>query len=136
MKSPCARPNPRAARAVALPAQTEVREVAFNFLKSLDADDIFISYSRQDGSPYLKGLVAALSAAGFSCYTDKLGTPAGEKLPESLLRKIRLWKTFVLLATPAAIRRHENITPEIKTFAEANGTDRIACVSFVPDAEA
>ena len=36
--------------------------MAFNFLKSLDADDIFISYSREDGSAYLTGLDAALSA--------------------------------------------------------------------------
>src|SRR5215204_859523 len=130
MKSPCARPNPRAARAVALPAQTEVREVAFNFLKSLDADDIFISYSRQDGSAYLTGLDAALPARGFSCFTDKRGTDAGPTPPDTLFEKVKACKTLVLLATPGAIESPVYITPELEQFAGVNGTARIICVSF------
>jgi WD40 repeat protein len=104
--------------------------LAFNFLKTLDADDIFISYSREDGSAYLTGLDAALSARGFSCFTDRRGTDAGRLPPETLFRRIRLCKTFVLLGTPGAVASPENITPELKEFADANGTSRIICVSF------
>ena len=104
--------------------------MAFNFLKSLDADDIFISYSREDGSAYLTGLDAALSARGFSCFTDKRGTDADRLPPKTLFRKIRLCKTLVLLGTPGALGKPDNITPELKEFAEANGTSRIVCVSF------
>ncbi|HEX8335904.1 MAG TPA: toll/interleukin-1 receptor domain-containing protein, partial [Pyrinomonadaceae bacterium] len=101
-----------------------------NFLKSLDADDIFISYSRRDGSAYLTGLDAALSKRGFSCFTDKRGTAAGRLPPKTLYRKVRNCKTLVLLASPGAQERSENITPELETFAEHNGTARIICVSF------
>jgi WD40 repeat protein len=109
--------------------------MAFNFLKSLDADDIFISYSRDDGSAYLTGLDAALSAKGFSCFTDKRGTDANRLPPKTLFRKIRTCKTLVLLATPGALKSPENIAPEISEFAEANGTSKIVCVSFDQGAE-
>lgn len=104
--------------------------MAFNFLKSLDADDIFISYAREDGEAYLTGLDAALSARGFSCFTDKRGTDANPLPPETLFRKIRLCKTLVLLGTPGALRKPENIAPELREFADANGTSRIIVISF------
>lgn len=107
----------------------------FNFLKNLDADDIFISYSRDDGEAYLTGLDAALSAKGFSCFTDKRGTEAGRLPPASLFAKVRRCKTLVLLATPEALVSPENIAPEVKEFADANGTARIVCVSFDRGAE-
>ena len=61
--------------------------MAFDFLKSLDSDDIFISYSRDDGEAYLTGLDAALSNLGFSCFTDKRGTDANRLLPATLFQK-------------------------------------------------
>ena len=109
--------------------------MALNFLKFLDADDIFISYSREDGSAYLTGLDVALSKGGFSCFTDKRGTDAGKLPPETLYRKIRACKTFVLLATPGALKEPENIAPEVAEFAKANGTSRIVSVSFDQDEE-
>lgn len=104
--------------------------MAFKFLQTLGADDIFISYSREDGEPYLKGMQAALSARGFSCFSDRLGTEAGEKPPDTLYEKVRSCKTLVLLGTPGAIDSPENITPELDEFAKINGTARIICVSF------
>src|SRR5258707_15741063 len=109
--------------------------MAFSFLNNLDADDIFISYSREDGEPYLKGLDATLSARGFSCFTDRRGTDAGRLPPKTLFRKIRLCKTLVLLATPGALKEPENIAPEAKEVAEANGTARIVRVSVRRGAE-
>jgi hypothetical protein len=109
--------------------------MAPNFLKSLYADDIFISYSRKDGAAYLTGLDAALSKRGFSCFTDKRGTDAGKLPPETLYSKIRACKTLVLLATPKALEKPQNIAPEITHFANANGTSRIICVSFDQDEE-
>ena len=104
--------------------------MAFDFLKSLDSDDIFISYSRDDGEAYLTGLDAALSNLGFSCFTDKRGTDANRLPPATLFQKIRFCKTLVLLGTPGALSSPENIMPEIREFAEANGTSRIIAVSF------
>src|SRR5919109_465631 len=104
--------------------------MVLQFLKSLDADDIFISYARADGSAYLTGLDAALSAKQFSCFTDRRGTDAGSLPPETLFRKVRLCKTLVLLATPAAVEKPEFIAEELGEFAKANGTSRIICVSF------
>ena len=104
--------------------------MAFGFLKSLDADDIFISYSRDDGEAYLTGLDAALSNSGFSCFTDKRGTDANRLPPATLFEKIRLCKTLVLLGTPGALSSPENIMPEVQEFADANGTSRIIAVSF------
>src|ERR1051325_2435177 len=100
------------------------------FLKSLDADDIFISYSRADGTAYRTGLDAALSKQGFSCFADNYGTDANPLPPATLFEKIRLCKTLVLLATPCALSKPENIAPELTEFAAANGTARIICISF------
>jgi len=104
--------------------------MALNPFSGLDADDIFISYSREDGSAYVTGLDAALSAREFSCFTDRRGTEANPHLPATLLAKIRRCKTLVLLGTPAALRRPEHMAPEVEEFARANGTARIVSVSF------
>jgi WD40 repeat protein len=104
--------------------------MAFKFLKSLDADDIFISYSRADGGGYVKGIIAALSKEGFSCFSDKFGTDANRLPPETLYQKVRNCKTLVLLGTPKALEKQENIAPEVIEFAKANGTARIVPVSF------
>jgi WD40 repeat protein len=105
----------------------------FKFLKTLDADDIFISYSRVDGEAYLTGIDAALSDLGFSCFSDKRGTEANPLPPETLFEKIRLCKTFVLLGTSGAVEKSEYIAPEVEAFAAANGTARIIGVSFDRD---
>jgi WD40 repeat protein len=104
--------------------------MAFNFVKNFDADDIFISYSRADGMAYLTGLDAALSARGFSCFTDRRGTDADVLPPKTLFQKIRACKTLVLLGTPGALDNPRNITAELEVFAAANGTSRIVCVNF------
>jgi hypothetical protein len=107
--------------------------MAFKFLASMDADDIFISYSRADCSAYLNGLTAALSAKGFSCFTDRLGTDADPLPPKTLFRKVRLCKTLVLLASPGAFARPDAIAEEPCEFATASGTARIVCISFDQD---
>lgn len=65
-------------------------------------DDIFISYSRQDGGLYAAGLADRLTEKRFSCFIDKLGTEPGLALPESLKKKIRSCTVFVLVATEKA----------------------------------
>jgi WD40 repeat protein len=98
--------------------------------RSLDADDVFLSYSRQDGETYLNGLADALTKRGFSCFDDRGGTDAGRLLPKTLFRKIKNCQTLVLLATPAAIAESEFIAQEVAEFARANGTRRIVGISF------
>jgi WD40 repeat protein len=104
--------------------------MALNFLNSLDADDIFISYSREDGETYLNGLSEALTKLGFSCFDDRQGTDAGPLPPETLFRKIRGCRTLVLLATPGAVGKSKYLAEEVEKFAAANGTTRIVAVSF------
>ena len=45
--------------------------------KSLESDDVFVSYSRRDATAYAVNLVDELTKKGFSCFTDRLGTEAG-----------------------------------------------------------
>src|ERR1700741_275415 len=97
-------------------------------LGDLEADDIFISYSRKDASPYVVGLDAALAGREFSCFTDKRGTEADERLPETLLAAVRACKTFVLIVTKGACEDPHNIAEEVMTFAKANGTARVIVV--------
>ena len=78
-------------------------------LKSLASDDIFISYSRRDASTsdqevpsgatkYVIGLVDQLKKKDFSCFTDMLGTEAGEDLPPTLLENLRVAKCLLYCA--------------------------------------
>src|SRR5688572_32419296 len=116
-----------------IPGAQREKNMALDFLKSLDADDIFISYSRDDGEAYLTGLDAALSNLGFSCFTDKRGTDANDNPPPTLFRKIRTCKTLVLLGTPGALRKSKNIMPEVQEFADANATNTSTSVSIARD---
>src|SRR3954452_12035686 len=100
------------------------------FLKSLDADDVFISYSRSDGNAYVTGLDAALSALGFACFSDKKGTDANPLPPDTLYPRVALCKTLALLGTPGAVAKDENIEKEVRAFAVQNGTARIIAISF------
>jgi TIR domain len=100
------------------------------WLQALESDDVFISYSRFDGDAYVTGIDAALSARGFSCFSDKRGTDAHPLPPETLYSKVRRCRTLVLLGTPGAVSRPEHITPEVREFAAANGTSRIIPISF------
>jgi hypothetical protein len=68
----------------------------------LSRDDIFISYSRADGAAYATGLADRLTAKGFSCFLDRLGTEPDHQLPESLKRRIRSCTMAVLVGTERA----------------------------------
>lgn len=102
----------------------------FSFVNRRGTPDIFISYSREDGETYLDGLANALTKRGFVCFDDRKGTDAGTVPPETLFRLIKKSRTFVLVATPGAIRKPEYLTREVREFADANGTRRIVAVSF------
>lgn len=74
-----------------------------NFLNRLDADDIFVSYSREDGSAYLTGLDAALSKRGVSCFTDmghrEIKTTERYIRANRLTREVGIVQTVHKLAT-------------------------------------
>ncbi len=101
--------------------------MAFNALFN---DDIFISYSRRDGSDYVVGLDNELAKKGFSCFTDNKGTDAGKEPPADLYRRIRASKMLIFLGTPGAVAKSEYVAREVAEFAEANGTLRIVPISF------
>jgi WD40 repeat protein len=95
--------------------------MAFNFLKNLDADDIFISYARLDASTYAAGLADELTKRGFSCFIDKLGTDPDEDLPDSLKRKIRSCSMLVIVGTAWAAKR-QAIKEEVEVFVSTGRT--------------
>ena len=101
----------------------------FTFLLS---DDIFISYSRKDGSRYVVGLADELTKKGFTCFIDKLGTEANPVPPETLFRRIRACKLLVVLGTEGAVNSPA-VTNEITEFAITNGTSRIVPIAFDKD---
>jgi WD40 repeat protein len=93
-------------------------------LRPLNADDIFISYTRRDASTYAAGLANELSKKGFSCFIDKLGTDPDKDLPDSLKRKIRNSAMLVVVGTQWAGTR-QTIEDEIGEFV---GTGRTSIV--------
>ena len=91
--------------------------------KNLAANDIFISYARKDATTYANGLADELTKKDFSCFTDRLGTDAGEGLPPALLREVRSCRMLVVLCTKAA-KESPFVGQEISEYTEARGTTR------------
>ncbi len=81
----------------------------------LFGDDIFISYSRRDGTAYAKSLAASLP--GYSCYLDLLGTVPDKELPALMKKRIRRCTIFVLIGTEWAVQSHA-VAEEIKEFVK------------------
>lgn len=98
-------------------------------LRRLSADDIFISYSRKDGSTYALGLADALMKQGFSCFLDRFGTDSDRSLPASLISRLKNCAMLVVVATSGA-GESEAISYEISEFSRANGSSRIVPVDF------
>src|SRR4051812_28228609 len=96
---------------------------------SLAADDIFISYSRHDGSTYAVGLANELTGRGFSCFFDRLGTDADRNLPATLVEKITRSRMLVVVGTAAA-RDSLFVAQEIEFFVRARGSSRIVPIHF------
>jgi WD40 repeat protein len=102
--------------------------MSFKALRPLNADDVFISYTRLDASTYATGLADKLTQLGFSCFIDRLGTDPDEDLPDTLRRKIRNCSMLVVVGTERAAGR-EIIEKEIREFL-ASGRTSIVPVSF------
>jgi WD40 repeat protein len=83
----------------------------------LSGDDIFISYSRSDGSLYAAGLADALTAKGFSCFIDRYGVRPGHDLPADLVEKIRSCTVLVIVGTKSAAES-EFVQKEINIFTQ------------------
>lgn len=87
----------------------------------LFGDDIFISYSRRDGSLYAAGLADELTEKNLSCFIDKLGVPPDHDLPADLIRKIKNSSIFVIVGTEKAARS-SFVQKEIRAFKETGRT--------------
>lgn len=98
-------------------------------LRSLAADDIFISYTRRDASTYAAGLADELTKRGFSCFIDKLGTDPNADLPDMLKRKIRSCAMLVVICTEWAGTR-QTIEEEIGEFLHTGRRTSIVPVDF------
>jgi WD40 repeat protein len=91
------------------------QKIGRHLLDLFYGDDVFISYSRADGSSYVEGLADELTRRGFSCFLDQLGTDPDEGLPASLVAKIRGCTVCVLVASPRALIS-EAVRKEIEIF--------------------
>jgi WD40 repeat protein len=85
------------------------------------ADDIFISYSRADGTNYAEGLASQLAKRGFSCRVDLWETSPGVELPATLRRALRSSKMFVLIGTEGAAGS-PNVDLEVDEFLNTKRT--------------
>lgn len=87
----------------------------------LSGDDVFISYSRKDGSLYAAGLADKLTEKNLSCFIDRLGSEPGHELPNSLKKRIKACSIFVLVASENAAQS-ESVHMEIVTFKQTGRT--------------
>jgi WD40 repeat protein len=86
-------------------------------LRYLLGEDIFISYSRQDGTTYALALARKLSEKNFSCKFDQWGTTPGKDLPQELQLTLRRSEVLVLVCTELAAKS-ESVGKEINIFLE------------------
>jgi hypothetical protein len=98
-------------------------------LRSLTADDIFISYARRDASTYAAGLADELTKRGFSCFIDRLGTDPDADLPDTLKRKVRSCAMLVVVCTEWAGTR-QTIEEEIGEFLRTGRRSSVVLVDF------
>ncbi len=86
----------------------------------LSGDDIFISYSRSDGSHYAVGLADKLTEKNYSCFIDRYGVKPGHDLPADLVKKIANCSMMVIAGTEMAARS-EFVRREIAVFKKRPG---------------
>jgi len=81
--------------------------------------DVFISYSRRDGSDYAKSLVQALEKAPrgvrLTCYLDQREAQMDEHLPNEARRGLGWASMLVVVASPEAAKS-QNVALEISLF--------------------
>ena len=78
-------------------------------------EDIFISYSRADGTAYAAGLADLLSRKGFTCFLDQWGSEPGREIPLRVLRTLRRSSMLVLVGSARAANS-EAVEREVVTF--------------------
>ncbi len=68
----------------------------------LFGDDVFISYSRNDGSDYAAALGEALTRLNLSCRLDQWDTEPGLEMPPRLVRAVRDSSLLVVIGSIGA----------------------------------
>ena len=87
-----------------------------NWIKSyIFGYDIFISYSRKDGTQFASSLANTLTEKKITCFIDQWGTEPGEKLPKGLKRTLMNSRIMVIVASPKAVHS-ESVLQEIDLF--------------------
>ena len=79
------------------------------------SEDVFISYSRADGSRYATGLAGELARHQFNCIIDVFAAETGRDMPPNLSRALRRARQLVVLATEGAVRS-EGVAWEVARF--------------------
>jgi hypothetical protein len=90
------------------------------------SDDVFVSYSRADGSTYAAGLASRLAGEQFSCRFDQWRTTSGRKIPPELLKALRRSALLVVVCTPESAKS-EHVADEVSRFKKT-GRDIIPII--------
>ena len=93
----------------------------------LTGHDIFISYSRHDGTDYATKLAIALTDLKCSCLFDQWSAAPGKRIPRKLKQAIRLSSLCVVVGTPSA-GASEHVKEELDEFLRSGCT--IIPISF------
>jgi len=80
--------------------------------------DIFISYSRRDGSAYAQLLQQELEARDYRCFIDRRELPIGSPLDSSLLRALSRSSVLVVVGSPVSRDAKSYVPKEIRGFAQ------------------
>ena len=105
---------------------------ALSPIKYLFGYDLFISYSRSDGSVYAGALAAALNTKGFSVFIDQSGTTAGKEVPKGVLRVAGRSSAGALVTSIAACTS-PHVYQEARELSRHNTP--ILPIVFIGDAE-
>lgn len=88
----------------------------FNYVRQLLAgDDIFLSYSGEDGRSIVAALHEELERRDLRCYYDLLDSEADHELTADLKWRIRIASMLVVICTPGAARS-KHVREEIGIF--------------------
>lgn len=90
-------------------------------IRFVSGKDVFISYARYDGVPYVVALTRLLAARGFACAGDLLATQPAEETPETLITDLIRSSMMIVVVSPGAAASGE-VARELERFRDTGRT--------------
>ena len=91
--------------------------------------DVFVSYSRRDGTAYAQQLEEELRRGGYRSFLDSKEMPAGEALTASLRNALKRSSALILVASPGALLS-QYMPKEFDYYVEARQRPKIVPISI------